>query len=191
MKKTAFSLLFVAIIAIANSLQAQTFQDYIALFPTLTSDFTWTGKDLENARKTGKEIPQNLRNLVGDYHYLDGGYPLGKLEMGEGYILFMASPVPEYSEGRNTQIALNTKVYDSKGNRKDLSGVTADILTWTGGNAATKSFMYSFQAKYDFKKKQLIVESKKTENEIPTENKLYDYKLSGKGFNLSIKTSKF
>ncbi len=191
MKKILFSFLFVALVAVSNNLQAQTFNDFLDLFPTLTSDFTWTGNDLENARKTGKQIPENLRNIVSNSNYLNDGYPLGKLEMGGGYIVFMASPISEYNESNNTQIALTTKVYDSKGNRKDLSGVTVGILTWTGGNAATKSFMCSFQAKYDFKKKQLIVQSKKAENEIPTENKLHDYKLSGKGFNLSIKTSKF
>jgi hypothetical protein len=191
MKKIRYYLLFMALLAITNGLQAQTFQEYITLFPTLTNDFTWTGKDLENARKTGKQIPENLRNFVSNSKYLADGYALGKLEMGGSYIVFMASPIREYNESNNTQIALTTKVYDSKGNRKDLSGVTTDILTWTGGNIATKGFVYNFQAKYDFKKKQLIIESKKEENETPTENKLHDYKLSGKGFNLSIKTSKF
>ncbi len=191
MKKVLFSLLFMALLALTSSLQAQTFQEYLALFPTLTGDFTWTGDDLENARKTGKAIPQNLRNFVSNSDYLNGGYPLGKLEMSGGYIVFMASPVPDYSEGSNTQIALTTKVYDSKGNRKDLSGVMADILTWTGGNPASKSFMYSFEAKYDFKKKQFIIEMNEEENGIPKKYKLHDYKVSNKGFNLSIKTSKF
>ncbi len=191
MKKVLFSFLFVALLAFTNSLQAQTFQEYFALFPTLTGDFTWTGDDLENARKTGKAIPDNLRNFMSDYHYLDGGYPLGKLEMDGGYILFMAAPVPEYSESSNTQIALTTKVYDSKGKRKDLSGVTGDILTWTGGNPVSKSFMYSFKAKYTAKEKQLIVESKKEGKRIRSEYELHDYKLSGAGYNLYIKTSKF
>ena len=65
-----------------------------------------------------------------------------------------------------------------------------DILAWTGGDVRGNNFMYSFAAKYDFKKKQMIIETKHEEKGSVKE-KLHDYKLSGKGYNLNLKTSKF
>lgn len=186
MKKLTYLTLLLCFFCL--SAKAQTFQEYLDLFPTLTTNVVWTGDDLEKARQSRKNVPAKLQKFV-NAQFLDvritseSCFPLGKLEIGGSYIVFFAEHSVGYDEKENSQIALNARVYDKKG--KILGGGVQNYLASSG--SVPNRFSYSFVATLDFKAKKLVLDQTASEKSM---EQILTYKLTKKGFDLESNKKK-
>lgn len=156
-------------------INAQNFQEYLALFPDISQDFTWTGADLEKLRVAGKNIPPKFgkfidnTGLVNEYRF-----PAGKLEVGGAVIIFYAEHSNGYQKNYDTQLHLHARTYNKKG--EIIPGGIHNYLA-TNGEVPNR-FSYSFELIFNFKDKKLIIDQKATDAEM--QNKT-TYKISKKG----------
>lgn len=172
MKKIA---LFICLMGISFLVNAQTFQEYLTLFPDISQDFTWTGEDLEKLRIAGKNIPPKFGKFIDDTGLVNEyRFPAGKLEIGGTMIVFYAEHSSGYKENYDTQLSLHARVYNKKG--EILPGGIQNYLATNGG--VPNRFTYSFKLNFNFKEKKLIVDQKATDAEM---QKKTTYKVSKKG----------
>lgn len=186
MKKTTFLTFLLCLFCL--SAKAQAFQEYLALFPTLTTNVVWTGDDLEKARKTGKNIPVKVQNFINGQFAAVGTitdycFPIGKLEIGGTFIVFFAQHSLDYQEIENTQISLNARVYDKKG--KILGGGIQNYMASNGG--VPNRFSYSFVASLDFKARKLVLDQTASDKSM---EQILTYRLTKKGFDLESNKKK-
>lgn len=182
MKKTAFSLLFVVVIAIANSLQAQTFEEYLALFQPIKQDYGFAGNSLEEMTKQKKPISANFRSFIDTKtDTLTAYYPVCVFGDNTYYVVLLVCKNKEQPE----LLSLISRLYDSKGNRKPTRldiNKKEDFLAYVGKDEENR---YSFFTQYNAKHYRFSIWYEKVSeerNSFPSRGIFRAYTLSADGY---------
>lgn len=133
--------------------QAQTFADYLAQFPAITSAKTWQDTEIAALPISGKKLDMQYFSFLPNTTYSSSGkgvYPLGKIESGSTVTVFVAAPSTGYRADYNTQISVDTHSYNKK-TGKPLRISTNFYLFSVGGDPETKTFMYTGKLETDGK----------------------------------------
>ena len=139
--------------------QAQTFQEYLAEFPTITGMTTWQDADMLAYPSSDKKVlDPKYYTLIGgggewgnrsiEYRDNTKAYPLGKIEKGGTVIVFILATSSAYKADDNTQMAIDVFSYNKK-NGNLLRGGRASYFMAFGGDAAGNTFMYAGKVETD------------------------------------------
>ena len=167
--------LFIYFMGLSLLVNAQTFQEYLTLFPDISQDLTWTGEDLEKLRVSGKNVPAKFGKFIDDTGLVNEyRFPAGKLEVGGNIIVFYAEHSNGYQENYDTQLHLHARTYNKKG--EIIPGGLHNYVATNGG--VPNRFSYSFVLNFNFKDKKLVVDQKATDAQMQGKT---TYKVSKKG----------
>lgn len=157
MKKVSLSIVFYLGLLIFAKAQAN-FEEFLSDFPLLSSNFTWTGEDLEKARTSGKKIQGGKLFFITDGQSALGEYfPIARIEASGTIFAFWAYHTGTYDDV-NTQIHLCSRSYDKKG--KPI-GPSQNYMASSGG--VKGRFSYEFEARFDSGKKTLLIHNKSSD----------------------------
>lgn len=150
--------LFLTCLALGKTSNAQSYDDFFALFPTLTQTTTFTSEDMLTYPKNDKKtIPASYLGLMsgtGKLAYSSDKfanckiYPLGKMVLSKTVTLFFLKLSSSYEEGYNTQMEIDVMTYQKDGTA--LQAACRDMIA-CGGDAKTNKFMYSGTVETDGK----------------------------------------
>ncbi len=161
-------------LSIATAGQAQSFQDFLALFAPLQAPKTWTSEDLKQWAAQGKEVPADLKVFFVDHvpeapsQYL----PLARIEQGKTVILLFSSFTENYSAAQNNEIHIHSLNFDaSKGQRV---GVNHSYIFSAGGEGIADT---RYEGKMETDAKNYL----RIEQKSGQESKKAQYKITKKG----------
>jgi hypothetical protein len=148
-----FLFAFMSVMLSPAPIQAQTFQEYIALFPLINGATTWTDTQIAALPTSDKPTMDSKFNaFIGGTGYtfdIQKVYPLGKVEVGNTVIVFIAATSTGYNPATNTQIAVNSYAYNKKTGKS--VGVFQSYVFSVGGAPDNLAFMYTGKMETDGK----------------------------------------
>ena len=161
--------------------QAQTFEEYLAQFPAITSAKTWQDSDIASLPTKGTKLDAQYFSFIGGgkpttYSADKSVYPLGKIEAGNTVIVLLAVPSSSYRADYDTQISVDTYSYNKKSGKLLPVGMNFYLFS-VGGDPVTNTFMYTGKLETDGKTWLKIYQTGKGS----TVTHQHAYKISGKG----------
>jgi len=177
MKKIAFFTFFATLLAFTNA-QSQNFKDFLDQFAAIESNLVWVDADVLANMRAPRTKPLNAAQST----YVSDGltnrayYPMGKIQIGGNWIVFVYSPVDGYKEGFDTQIAIHAYAFDKDGNEAKGGYGRTSYLAAMGG--VPDKFWYKFKATFVFDKKELTIKQEASDPGMESE---ITYSLTKKG----------
>jgi|GEM_PF-2186096 len=173
-KKIIFTCLF-SIICLVHFAQAQDFKTFIGQFELVSSEKTWTDKDIKTLMLINEKIPQNLTSFFSNNNH-NIYYPIARFESGNTVIILFTHFIKDegYDDASKQQIHLHASNFD-KNTGKPL-GVNSAYIFSAGGDGKIDE-KYTGKMETDGKTfLKIFNESSKKES-----SKKEQYKISKKG----------
>ncbi len=190
MKKSVFISLVVAlfVVFISNQIKAQTYAEYYAQFPTITTKTTWDNATILAYPESNKpKLDQKFYGLVGGKGNGKGKwgtadaytsrqilYPLGKIETGSSVIVFVLALSGSYVADDNTQMSIDAFCYEKKTGNLLRGGINFYLIAY-GGDVKYGKFMYKGNAVIDPK----TLSTEVIEQDGKSTKRTYKFKSSG------------